>query len=70
MAFICDFLNFVVKEGSLDVFNCLFECLPVFMTSCSPVIVEGPTACIRPLLFGVLGNFRFFYVFQPSLIND
>jgi len=30
---ICDFLNFVIKEGSLDVFDCLLELLPVFETS-------------------------------------
>jgi len=28
-----DFLNFVVEEGSLDVFDCLLELLPVFETS-------------------------------------
>ena len=46
IAFICDFLNFVVEEGSLGIFDCLFECLPVFTTSCCPVIVERPTACL------------------------
>ena len=40
------------------------------MTSCCPVIVEKPTAFIQPLLFEMLGNFRFFCIFQPSLIND
>ena len=69
-AFICDFLNFVVKKGLLGVFNCLFECLPVFTTSCCPVIVEKPTVFIQPLLFEMLGNFWFFCIFQPSLIND
>jgi len=31
--FIRDFLNFVVEEGSLDVFDCLPELLPVFKAS-------------------------------------
>ena len=68
--FIRDFLNFVIEEGSLDVFNCLLELLPVFETSWWPVIIERPFTFFWPPLFWVLGNFRFFCIFFPSLVDD
>ena len=43
-----DFSNFVVKVGSLDVFDSRLEFFPVF---------KGLFAIVGPLMFGVLGNF-------------
>ena len=68
--FVRDFLNFVIKEGSLDVFDSLLELFPVFETSWWPVIVERPFTLVRPPLFGVFGNFQFFCIFSPSLVDD
>ena len=33
LTFVCDFLNFIIEEGSLDIFDSLFELFLVFETS-------------------------------------
>jgi len=38
--FIHNFLNFCVKEGSLDVLNYLLETLPIVETSCHSIVIE------------------------------
>ena len=68
--FIRDFLNFVIKVGSLNIFDCHLELLPVFKTSWCPIVFKRLFVFFRPPLFGVFGNFRFFCVFCPSLVND
>ena len=57
MIFIHNFLNFCVKEGSLDVLNYLFETFPIVKTSCHSIVIERPTTFFYPPLFGMFGNF-------------
>ena len=68
--FVRNFLNFVIEEGSLDIFDCLLELFPVFETFWWPVIIERLFTFVGPPLFGVLGNFQFFCIFSPSLVDD
>ena len=70
LTFVCDFLNFIIEEGSLDIFDSLFELFLVFETSWWPIIVKRPFTLVGPPLFGVFGNFWFFCVFSPSLVDN
>ena len=70
MTFIRNFLNFCVKEGSLDVLNYLFETFPIVKTSCHSIVIEKPTTFFCPLLFRIFGNFWFLGIFCPCLVNN
>ena len=67
---VCNFLNFIVEKGSLDVFNYLFEFLPMFETPWCSVIIERVTVFFCPPLFGMLGDFWFLGIFCPSLVDN
>ena len=68
--FIHNFLNFCVKEGSLDVLNYLLETLPIVKTSCRSIVIERMTTFFHLPLLGMFGNFRFLSIFCPCLINN
>ena len=68
--FIHSFLNFCVKEESLDVLNYLLEALPTVKTSCHSIIIERMTIFFHPPLLGMFGNFRFLGIFFPCLVNN
>ena len=51
--FICNFLNFVIKEWFLGVFDNLLEILPILKTSWWSVGVERTAALLCPPLFGM-----------------
>jgi len=55
--FIHNFLNFHVKEESLDILNYLLETLPIVKTSCYSIVIERPTTFFCPPLVGMFGNF-------------
>ena len=68
--FICNFLNFCVKEGFLNILNYLLETLPIIETSCRSIIIERPTIFFCPPLVGMFGNFRFLGIFCLYLVNN
>ena len=70
MTFICNFLNFRVKEGSLDILNYLLETLPIVKTSCHSIVIERMTTFFHPPLVGMFGNFRFLSIFCLYLVNN
>ena len=57
MTLIHNFLNFIIKEGSLDVLDYLLETLPIVETSCCSIVIERIIIFFCPPLLGVLGNF-------------
>ena len=68
--FIHSFLNFCIKERSLDVLNYFLEALPTVKTSCYFIIIERITTFFCPPLLGIFGNFRFLGIFFPCLVNN
>jgi len=57
MTLIHNFLNFLVEEGSLDIFDYLLETLPIVETSCYSIVIERMTTFFHSPLLGVLGKF-------------
>ena len=43
ITFVYNFLNFRIKEGSLDVLNYLLETLPIVETSCRSIVIGRTT---------------------------
>jgi len=63
-------LDFHVEESSLDVFNYLFEVLPIIETSCHSIVIERMAAFISPPLLGMFGKSQFLGIFRPSLVDN
>ena len=57
MTLIRNFLNFIVKEESLDVLDYLLETLPIVETSYYSIVIKRMITVFCPPLLGVLGNF-------------
>ena len=62
-----NFLNFIVKKRSFDIFNYLLEFLPIFKTSWRSIVIERVTTFLHPPLFGMLGDFWFLGIFCSCL---
>ena len=70
ITFIRNFLNFHVKEGSLDILNYLLETLSIVETSCHSIVIERTTTFFCPPLVGMFGDLRFLGIFCPCLVNN
>ena len=70
MTFVCDFLDFVVKERSLGILDHQFERLPIFTASFRPICEKDASARFRPPLLRVFGVSGLLSVFNPHLIDN
>ena len=68
--FVCDFLDFVVKERSLGILDHQFERLPIFTASFRPICEKDASARFRPPLLRVFGVSGLLSVFNPHLIDN